>query len=231
MFAAFALGALALFVRVWLHDHPEHNPWAPLNIADPVGWATQRKLAALRDDPAECRAFLDRAAIAYRSLEPIGEGACRRADRTVLINDAETGLALRPANPQATCPVNAALALWMRHAVQPAAQERLGARVVALDQLGTANCRRIGGGEEGQWSEHATGNAIDIGGFFLADGRRIAVLGDWDDDSDASAFLHDVRDGACETFTTVLSPDYNSAHADHLHLDQADRTGGWSACR
>ena len=33
----------------------------------------------------------------------------------------------------------------------------------------------------------------------------------------------DVRDGACRLFSTVLSPGYNAAHADHLHLDQAER--------
>ena len=33
---------LAGFVggRAWLHEHPEHNPWAPLNLSDPPGWAT-----------------------------------------------------------------------------------------------------------------------------------------------------------------------------------------------
>jgi hypothetical protein len=41
-----------------------------------------------------------------------------------------------------------------------------------------------------------------------------------------------VRDGACRLFATTLSPDYNAAHADHLHLDQANRgAGGWRACR
>ncbi|MDP1909506.1 MAG: extensin family protein, partial [Hyphomicrobium sp.] len=33
----------------------------------------------------------------------------------------------------------------------------------------------------------------------------------------------DVRDGACRLFSTTLSPDYNAAHADHLHFDQASR--------
>jgi len=42
--------------------------------------------------------------------------------------------------------------------------------------------------------------------------------------------LQAVRGGACGYFTTVLSPDYNAAHADHFHLDQAKRLGGWGAC-
>ncbi len=44
--------------------------------------------------------------------------------------------------------------------------------------------------------------------------------------------LREVRDGACDLFATVLSPDYNAAHRDHLHLDQAERGEmGWRACR
>lgn len=32
-------------------------------------------------------------------------------------------------------------------------------------------------------------------------------------------FLRRIRDEACPIFGTVLSPEYNAAHADHLHLD------------
>ncbi|RZL73462.1 MAG: extensin, partial [Sphingomonas sp.] len=55
---------------------------------------------------------------------------------------------------------------------------------------------------------------------------------DWKGDDPKAAFLRDVRDGACQLFATTLSPDYNAAHADHLHLDQANRGSmGWRACR
>jgi hypothetical protein len=54
------------------------------------------------------------------------------------------------------------------------------------------------------------------------------VLRDWSGGGDKAAFLRNVRDGACDVFATTLSPDYNAAHRDHLHLDQAlrGRTGG-----
>jgi hypothetical protein len=131
----------------------------------------------------------------------------------------------------ASCAVNAGLALWLRHGVQPAAEEMLGSRVVAIEHFGTASCRRIGGSDSGRWSEHATGNAIDIGEFVLADGRRVSVLGHWPENDDRGAFLREVRDNGCDVFATVLSPDYNAAHADHFHLDQAGRRRGWSFCR
>ena len=46
------------------------------------------------------------------------------------------------------------------------------------------------GGAGGNWSEHATGNAIDIAAFVLADGRRIGVLGEWGGAGEEAAFLH-----------------------------------------
>ena len=54
----------------------------------------------------------------------------------------------------------------------------------------------------------------------------------WKIRSGEARFLRRVRDGACDLFSTVLSPDYNSAHADHFHLDQAERgASGWRLCR
>ncbi len=224
------IACLVLAGRSWLHDHPEHNPWAPLNLSDPPGWATSRKLAALREDREECHAFLKRSDIEFRALPPSGEGACRREDRQVIAAPDHADVRLAPAAPQATCAVDAGLAWWLEHGVQPAADAMFASRVVRLEHFGTVNCRRIGGGE-GNWSEHATGNAIDIAAFVLADGQRISVGADWQGTGDAAIFLHVVRDNACRAFSTVLSPDYNAAHADHLHLDQAQRPTGWRACR
>ncbi|MCE3544180.1 extensin family protein, partial [Escherichia coli] len=91
------------------------------------------------------------------------------------------------------------------------------------EHLGSYACRRLYGRAAGNWSEHARANAIDIAGFRLANGTRITVARDWRGQSAKAAFLRDVRDGACRVYATVLSPDYNVAHRDHLHLDQADR--------
>lgn len=229
------LGCLLVAGRAWLRDHPGHDPWAPLTLDESPGWATSRKLAALRKDRGQCRAFLASGGIAVTALPAVGEGACRRDDRKVLAGPARLDVALRPRGAQATCAIDAGLAWWLRHGVQPAAEATFGERVVRIEHLGTANCRRIGGGEKGNWSEHAGGNAIDVAAFVLQGGRRISVREDWAAQSSrgesASAFLHMVRDAACTGFSTVLSPDYNAAHADHLHLDQARRAGGWSACR
>jgi hypothetical protein len=122
--------------------------------------------------------------------------------------------------------------MWEWQVVQPAAQAILGSRVTAIEHFGSYSCRRLYNRDAGNWSEHARANAVDIAGFRLADGRRISVVGDWRGDGARARFLHQVRDGACSLFATTLSPDYNAAHRDHLHLDQAARGAmGWRACR
>ena len=69
-------------------------------------------------------------------------------------------------------------------------------------------------------SGHAIANAIDIGGVVLKDGRRITILADWrSPDPATQAFLRAIHTSACKRFGTVLSPDYNAAHANHLHLE------------
>lgn len=225
--ALWLLAALAFVVwgRAWLEENPGHNPWAPLDLRDEPGWATRSKLSSLRDDPQQCRAVLDRSEVAFSVLEPAGEGACRREDRTVL-----TTATLAPGRTPTTCPVAAGLTLWLDRGVQPAAKEIFGIGVTQVEHLGSYSCRRLYGADEGPWSEHATGNAIDIAGFVLADGRRISVISDWQGEGERARFLRRARDAACESFATVLSPEYNAAHADHFHFDQK----GWGiggACR
>lgn len=214
----------AIFGWQWLQQHPEHNPMAPLDLRDPPGWATRTKLTALRTDVTECRAVLERSEIAFSALPPTGEGDCALNDRTRLGD-----YPLAPDTPPVTCPVAAALEIWRRNSVVPAARDLLGSDLARIEHLGAFACRRMYGGAEGRWSEHATANAIDIAAFVLEDGRRISVLSDWDGDAPEAQFLRAVRDGACTSFATVLSPDYNAAHADHFHFDQDDRWAG--VCR
>ena len=114
-----------------------------------------------------------------------------------------------------------------RQALQPAAREILGSEVAAIDHYGAYACRRVYGQGEGRVSEHAYANALDVAGFRLRDGRRVTVAADWSDQGEEGRFLRAVRDGACRTFGTVLGPEYNAAHRDHLHLDR----GPYRVCR
>lgn len=218
----------AIRAMQWVREHPEHFPGARFEFAHPQGWATHRKLTGFVGDGAACFAAFDRAGVDYARRPAVGTGECRAAQRMVLTGkDFAPGLS--PAGAAPGCAVTAGMILWDRDVVQPLARQHLGQAVVRLDNLGSYNCRTIGGGE--RRSEHSTANAIDISVFVLADGTRVSVLEDWDDGGAKGAFLHAVRDGSCGLFSTTLSPDYNTAHADHFHLDMAVRTAGWTMCR
>ncbi|MBO9576421.1 MAG: extensin family protein [Sphingobium sp.] len=127
-----------------------------------------------------------------------------------------------------TCDLAGNFAAWARYAVRPAARVYLGVEVVRIETFGTYACRDVrgsGGTIAGRLSEHALANAVDVSAFLLADGRRITVADDWYADGPTSQFLHVIHDSACKRFRTVLSPDYNSAHRDHLHFDMGGKGG------
>lgn len=223
---------LALVLWSAARGHPQDLPWTPLDLSQPVGMFTGRKLAALGGDFAACRELLDRAGVSYAALPPVRAGECGYDHAIRLTAGGARAIRFAPPGPGVACPVAAALAVWEWEVVQPAALRRFGVRVATVDHFGSYSCRRIYGRESGAWSEHAAANALDVAGFRLADGRRITVVGDWRGGGDKAAFLRDVRAGACRLFATVLGPDYNAAHRDHFHLDQATRgVLGWRACR
>lgn len=216
---------VAFAAFVWIRQNPQHNPLAPLDLRDPPGWATDMKLLDAIEDPRQCRAVLQASGISFTSLAPKGEGDCAQTDRVRL---RPTALPLAPGVPVATCPVSAGMAIWFSHGLQQAAQQHLGARVVRIEHGGTASCRRVNGQRSGPWSEHASGNAIDIRAFILSDGRRIGIRPDWGRGVQGD-FLKAARSAACSSFRTVMSPDYGAEQAGSLHLDQGTR---WSrVCR
>ena len=226
------VGAAYLYFREYVRRHPQDVPCSPLSLRDPVGRFTLRKLVSLGDRPAQCRALLTDAGIADAPAPPKrSDEGCGYVDGVRLAEGGRT-ISFAPAGLVTACPVAAALALFEREALQPAAARHFASKVTAVEHAGSYSCRRLYGRAEGGFSEHATADAIDIIGFKLADGTHISVLRDWRSAGPNGAFLRDVRDGACALFATVLSPDYNAAHADHLHLDQAARGNmGWSLCR
>ena len=227
------LAALAVAGFVFVRDRPQDVPWPPLDLGQPIGAFTRQKLVALGEDFPQCRALLDRAGVDYAVKPARGDGQCVQEDGLILEPGGATTVRLRPASVAPSCPVVSALAIWEWQVVQPAARQYLGSPIADIGHYGSYSCRRMYGASEGKWSEHATGNAIDIASFTTEDGKTVSVLDDWNGGTeDQQAFLRVVRDGACDLFATVLSPDYNSAHANHFHFDQANRGGmGWGACR
>ena len=143
--------------------------------------------------------------------------------------------AIQPAavTPAATlsCPIVSALDRWVNEGVQPAAFRWFGAQVVEIKQISAYSCRQMNGAGGHGVSEHAFGNALDVAGFILADGRKISVQHGWQGSPEEQGFLHDVQLSACDMFTTVLAPGYNAAHYNHIHVDLMRRASGRRPCR
>jgi hypothetical protein len=127
-------------------------------------------------------------------------------------------VAVKPAATLA-CPIVSALDRWLADSVQPAAMRWFGARVVEIKQISAYSCRGMNGNSRAHISEHAFGNALDIAGFTLADGRHISVKDGWKGVPEEQGFLRDVQAAACQQFNTVLAPGSNVYHYDHIHVD------------
>lgn len=124
-----------------------------------------------------------------------------------------------------TCPTAAAFAGWARFGVDRAARQVLGAPLERIETMGSYTCRNVAG--TARRSGHSTANAVDIAAFMLADGRRVAVAEGWDGRSaEEREFLRTVHRSACKRFGTVLGPDYNAAHRDHIHIEQGQENHG-----
>jgi hypothetical protein len=147
-------------------------------------------------------------------------GACG-IDRPLKVSAMESGTV--SIGPVATlgCPITAAVEGWLGDAVQPAAVAWFGVPITELKQISAYSCRPRNNEAGERLSEHAFGNAIDVAGFTLADGRKITVKNDWSLGDDATrSFLREIFAAACERFKTVLGPGVKY-HGDHFHLDLA----------
>ena len=211
-----------------MREYPERFPWTALEPRDPIGRFTGAKLAALarrapRMPRACCAAAGDRSVRApprrRRAALRLSTTACASA-RTA------TARSLCAARPGHLLPGRRGARLWERDVVQPAAARHFGEPRRARSTMPAAiqlppPLRPCGRRRSASMRRPMRSTSL---GFRLADGRRISACCATGRGRPAeAAFLRDVRDGACDLFATVLSPDYNAAHADHLHFDLAER--------
>jgi len=124
-----------------------YNPWAPLRIDEVRGLLTRDKLARLDGAPASCLAALQQATIRFtpvadRTVEPgCGFDNAVRIERT----------SVQVVEPfTLSCRAAVSLALWERHALQPAAKSMLGSRVRRIEHYGSFACRNVNGREGGR---------------------------------------------------------------------------------
>ena len=120
------------------------------------------------------------------------------------------------------CPTARTVANWLTGVADVEARRTLGARITKIWVMGSYSCRTRNNRPGARLSEHAQGRAIDIGGLWLGNGRKITVSQNWGKGT-AGKFLRTIWKKACGPFKTVLGPDGDRYHQDHLHLDTAHR--------
>lgn len=174
------------------------------------------------DPSAACLAKLGSGGVVFEPLSDVkGPGYCGVANGVRL-----AGVVAAYDRPAIlTCDMASTLQAFDTGVLQPAAREVFGQEVRTIHHYGAYACRPRRG-NAGRASEHAAGRAIDIAAFELRDGTRISVRRDWSDKGARGLFLRLVARRACGVFNLVLSPNYDRAHHDHLHLD----IGQWRLC-
>ena len=122
------------------------------------------------------------------------------------------------------CNTARTLKSWIDRDMTPAVGS-LGGGATALEVPAHYVCRTRNHRPGARLSEHAKGKAIDISAITLADGSDISVLEDWGKGK-KGRILRRLHSAACGPFGTVLGPNSDRHHRDHLHFDTADHGYG-----
>ncbi len=152
----------------------------------PAGKAESSSPAPDVFTPEEIASAKARCAILLKGLDvvvaeepPIKVGACGAPAPVQLISVGKNPQVSLSPPASMTCDMVAALHKWMAEDVQPLAKKHLGSAVVGLQTMSSYSCRNAYGRKRGLLSEHGKANAVDIGGFAMADTHQTKVLADW----------------------------------------------------
>jgi hypothetical protein len=198
-------------------------------IAEPVPLPRERPADAIEAAeivPSPCRIRLQTIAQITPLPARNGPGSCGGTDlvrlETVRMADAASVAINPPA--ELRCEMATQFANWVR---EEAAAKFAPARLSAIANFDSYDCRgrnRVAGAKI---SEHGKGNAIDIRAFVLAGGKSVSPV----DYKVAHELRDSLKQSVCKSFTTVLGPGSDGYHEQHIHLDIAARRGGYRICQ
>lgn len=126
------------------------------------------------------------------------------------------------------CNTARTLNTWVQQGAIPAVGNR-GGGLAELKVAAHYACRTRNHQPGARISEHGKGRAIDISGITLQNGDHISVLRGWHERGDRR-IIRALHSSACGPFGTVLGPNSDRFHQNHLHFDTA-RHGSGPYCR
>jgi hypothetical protein len=188
--------------------------------------APRRVTPPVPTDELACRARLRALGVDFSDHAPIDEPPGCIVAHPLTVKSLGRGIDIEP-DAVLNCATTEATARFLADVVAPTAKSVFGENLVAISHGSAFVCRPRNGTTK--LSEHAFGNAVDIGGFKLAGGRTINVTAATDPKE--ADFLSKVRMTACGPFKTVLGPGSDADHAQHFHFDLAKRRNGGTYCR
>jgi len=178
--------------------------------------------------PSACRLRLTAELAVAPSLPALeGPGECAVEDavhlEAVLLPD-RTRVAVTPP-AIVRCSFAEAIVQWVREDMAPAVRS-LGAGLRGIDNYASYDCRGRNRVVGAKISEHGKANALDVRSVKLADGTVVRLT---DPQVDKELREH-LRKLTCARFSTVLGPGSDGYHEDHVHVDLAERRGGYRMC-
>ena len=184
----------------------------------------------LSAEEVSCLADLVELEVAFKAVDPVeGEGQCGIA-HPIRVSGLSSGIALVPPGVM-TCAVALSLENWTRETVAPTAKKVFFQDLDKIRNYSTYVCRTRNSQPGAKISEHARGNAVDVGQFVLESGRVIDVRSPPILEFLERGFLYAIRQDACDHFTTVLGPSTDSFHDNHFHFDMIQRRNGYHYCK
>jgi hypothetical protein len=122
-----------------------------------------------------------------------------------------------PEEPTLSCQFGERFGHWLRDLVAPLIAGELAVELKSVHTGPGYECRNRNHAETGKISAHASGLAVDVASFELANGETLPIKPNGDEHLRAT--VDAIRVAACGWFTTVLGPGSDTAHAEHLHVD------------
>jgi hypothetical protein len=181
--------------------------------------------------PSACRIRLTSERAIAPSVDAIdGPGECGgvdlvRLEAVVLPDNSRVEI-----SPPAVlrCSMAEAIADWVRDDLAQLAAFNLGSRLRTVRNYAAYHCRSRNNIIGAVMSEHGKGNALDVRGITLVNGKTI----DPTDPHVSQDFRESWKKTVCARFSTVLGPGSDGFHENHIHVDLMERRNGYrSMCQ
>lgn len=176
-----------------------------------------------------CRQRLQKLGVKFRDVPRISRGRSCGIEWPVELSGLSGGIQIKPA-AQVNCQITEAFARWVKQELVPSTRMRYLSGVSAIHQMSSYSCRTMNSQRGAAMSEHAKGNAIDVGKIVLTSGKAIAIERKGFFAFREKGLLKSVRGDSCKYFSTVLGPGSDRFHKDHFHFDLRARKSGYRHC-